>query len=689
MKHKNHKAPINAENLYCPNCGSRTEPGAAFCWSCGVQLTDRGFEEAKGTVPAVGKKKKFALATVLILFATGASLLCWLGMSRFVKGTESEIAKRKQAELFYVKDNSLYGIKTKRKQAEPILYTDEFTTDSADNMKYLLNGYRELQLTTKDGKYHFILEDVICNISWITLGAGTKIHGDTTYTCTLSIKKGKQDPVRIDKNVETDFVVTNENKVIYKKKGNLYVYDLKDKRKIASDVSSYYVDCDGQHVMWLSKKDEIEKNDSLSDIYYQDIDQKTEKITIEQEAELLDYSDDLNSLLLEKENSVYWVDNQTEKEKVFDGRGSVYDVDMEKRCFFFSPLIEKRLSDFVEDDMLESDSAIKEPVLSEYVKGNVFGNGFNSINERYYKDLEKYKEKLGRDELRKSLAEKKIPWGDLYYYENGKSILLAENPYNAYWLSPYWNNGFRAIFGYERVKEYQRDKLRFRLSDINSVNEVYRLIEDRTSEMAEQGREFCLYYNGKEFKLDLDGICINHYSIVSDPGLHKAYVMLGDEIEPQNSSILISVSLDEDSFGEVEEIDREVGGLASYVGSHIYYIKDCYDFDHFIGDLYCNGNFIVSDAYGTGAEAVGESVFLLSDYDQEEKTGTLVKITGEETEILEEDVRYFCPFSENSVMMITDYNEKKNKGDLMYYNGKETYLIDRDVSGYLNTYVRQ
>lgn len=684
---------------YCPNCGSQIKQEAAFCWSCGMRLGDPSNEAEKEPVPAVRWKRILAAGAAFMIFATGAGLL---GLSSFMKKIDAKPAE--QTELFYVKDNSLYGFKTKNKKAEPVLYTDGFVHDSENDltvyMEEVFSGSERYQLVSKDGRYHFIIEDVEGDDSSFTTSDGTHYSRIKDATCTLSVKKGEQEPVKIDKNVETDFIVTKENKVIYKKKGNLYVYDLKDKKKIASDVISYNVDRGGQHVMWWSKADfdindqDTEQYTDLYDIYYQDIEQKTEKIKIEQGVMSWDYSDDFNRLFLRKEDSLYWVENQTEKEKIGNNIIlGVYQLDLENKSCFFAAKMQKSLSDMVEDDMIELDSAMKEPVISEYMKENHSVNDENYldfIDESYYEDMKKYEEKLARDRFRKSLAENDFSYAGLYYYENGTKILVAELPFPVWpWvcydtLTSVYSQELQSVLGYCNVKEYKIDEGKIPLSAVNSVDEVYQLLENRISEMKKLEQEFCMYFHGKEFKLDMDRLDV--YEFAADMEIHKAYMTRKDTIEPQNSNLLISINLEADSFGDVEEIDKEVERIVSGAGNHIYYMKDLDE--NWVGDLYCNGKFLLSDSYSFGYEA-GGSVFFLEDYDDKKKTGTLVKITGEETEILEQDVRYFCPFSENSVMMITDYNAKKNKGDLMYYNGKETYLIDRDVSGYLNTYVRQ
>lgn len=90
-----------------------------------------------------------------------------------------------------------------------------------------------------------------------------------TPTYTLSYVKGKKDPVKIDSGIEGYYRVTEDNKIVYMKNDNLYVSDLKDKTKLASDIDYFYLDKAGKNVMW-----EVSNSDGTDDIYYQDLAQK-------------------------------------------------------------------------------------------------------------------------------------------------------------------------------------------------------------------------------------------------------------------------------------------------------------------------------------------------------------------------------------------------------------------------------
>lgn len=185
-------------------------------------------------------------------------------------------------ELFYVKGTSLYGMDIKAMEKEPVEYTENFTTASEvyDVTGYFWKTFHKsfVPLVTKDGRYHFILEDVEADES-----------SQQLKTYTLLYQKDGEKPVRVDNKISGNYVVTDDNRVVYKKNGNLYVSDLTDRKKLDSDIDTFYVSDDGKHVMWTVASSEDANEGELynwdtrnmCDIYYQDIEQKTEKNVIQ------------------------------------------------------------------------------------------------------------------------------------------------------------------------------------------------------------------------------------------------------------------------------------------------------------------------------------------------------------------------------------------------------------------------
>ena len=162
-----------------------------------------------------------------------------------------------------------------------------------------LNLLSSVQLLSEDGKYRFIVENV-------TYGSDYEPVYDLYY------QRGSKEPERVDSDIEGTYILTDDNQLLYKKNGNLYVSDLKEKEKIDSDVNSFFVDESGKHVLWT-----VDEGDEFGNsIYYQDIAMKEEKTELESNARIMARNRDFSKILLNKEGTVYLVRDQGKGEKV-------------------------------------------------------------------------------------------------------------------------------------------------------------------------------------------------------------------------------------------------------------------------------------------------------------------------------------------------------------------------------------
>ena len=85
-------------------------------------------------------------AAVVVIAAAGIFVL-----PRIFGGSSDGAPK----ELFYVKDESLYGVSLKNSKQEPEEYTDEL---GSPGIEPALNLLSSVQLLSEDGKYRFIVE---------------------------------------------------------------------------------------------------------------------------------------------------------------------------------------------------------------------------------------------------------------------------------------------------------------------------------------------------------------------------------------------------------------------------------------------------------------------------------------------------------------------------------------------------
>ncbi|MBS6954856.1 MAG: zinc ribbon domain-containing protein [Enterocloster asparagiformis] len=662
------------ELCFCPNCGNKIESNSVFCEFCGYRM-DGAQEETPvySEEPAPKKKSKLPL---IIGGVAAVAVVAAAGIFALPKVMDMVGGKSKgdiPTELMYIKDKGIYGVSLKSSKKKPVEYTDKFA--DSDALYSAVDDFETgFQLVSDDGKYHFIIENV-------------EYSGSMTYT--LSYVKGKKEPVKIDSGIEGYYKVTEDNKIVYMKNDNLYVSDLKDKTKLASSVDNFYLDKAGKNVMW-----EIYNHDGTSDIYYQDLAQKKDKIKIDSDTSLIGMTSDLSKIMLRKEDSVYMVKNQGDKEKLVGDVDDIMALDVEKGTFFYTTSVDSKMKamDFVDDDLAASDAQIKEPVRSDYERQETTGIGYYSytrtvLDDKYYDDLSKYQEKQQRDQLRQQLKDEEIesPYTELYYYADGQKNLVTSEFMDS--LSYFYiteadreaNKNFGSYLIY--TKTNAADMKKVKLSEISYIGEIYYLMDEARGKSV----TYCVYAGGKEAELDLDGKKLG--STRKDAKNNQVYMLIKDEdADYEDGSDLFSMSLNASDLGKMEERDSDVNSLELVSNGNVYYLKDTNDKN--VGDLYCNGDSVLSDVSVYSVQSVPKSsvVLCISDPNKDKNRGTLTLVKGKKAEKLAEDVNDYYAFGENSVAMLTEYNYDRMKGDLKYYNGKEAYLIDSDVRNFFRTY---
>ncbi|MBQ4066172.1 MAG: hypothetical protein IJD22_00885, partial [Clostridia bacterium] len=134
-------------------------------------------------------------------------------------------------------------------------------------------------------------------------------------------------------------------------------------------------------------------------------------------------------------------------------------------------------------------------------------------------------------------------------------------------------------------------------------------------------------------------------------------------------------------LGKAELVDEDVyTGSVYFIGdSKLLYFKDVEDYE---GDLYINGKNIDSDVYVyySMIRYTDDTVYYVTDYDDEDGCGTLKMTTGKKGVKLYDDVHSFSLLPDGTVVFLYDYSDKHFTGELYYCSGKKAKKIDEDVS---------
>jgi hypothetical protein len=712
------------EIKYCAKCGTPIGNESSYCMTCGAPVaavqTPISVQEKAPEVQIPSRQvfapipvpnpmqqssqagapvKKSGSKLPFILIGAGALVLAILLAAFMVPKVFSIITKTPEG-IVYMKDDEInYSSLSKVKPKE---ITDNLYAGTTSENDYAFTSY---VCFSENGKRMFY-PDEMSDMS----------EGATIYYCNISAKK--QEGQKIDSDI-TSYVINKKGTKVYYLKGtdgDFYQSDLKDKDKIDSDVVEFYVDETGNNLVYITNDGTIYRKEGTKD---------SEKI--DNNATLRSVSSDLKSIIYISDGALYIKSGKDDKEKI---DSDVYDIiktyDTGEVYYLKSNDASLSLSEFVNDDLADSDSAMEEPIEPAYPDyysyqptdtyptepdymdyADYWGDvdwdtyyaaydqyaadisaytqkwddayyaaidQYNLDYDKYTSDYDEYYAKIDRDSLRETFATEKVTLTtySLYYYGEGESKLITDayNTYNDYSFEApvlvYQNN----IKG-----EYSR----MNMSEITSYEDVYNLASATTSFTT----DVYIAVNSKAVKLDQkDGA--SYY--MNNDGTRLYFLNNVDVDESTGDLSYFVIKGDTVSSPEIYDTDVYSYNLVGDEGVPAYF-KNVEDGS---GDLYLDKKKIESDAYAYSAYSIPgtDTITYYTDYNDTDYTYTLKTYDGKKSNKIADDIYNFTILKNNNIAFISDYDDGDQTGDLYVYNGgKENKLIDKEVSQIL--YVSQ
>ena len=685
--------------MFCINCGQKIEDDAKVCPHCGYS-----FEEAEETVsnesdtelssqevvpepvqpvqdnsqiftqkntektglksdyPENPPKKNKNIVKILGIVAA-LLVIAALGVAAFkIFGTGTSKGSKEKAEypgVYYLKDNELYFSKTDGKKQ--VRLEDDIYDKWSDSKEYASYSYLRFELSD-DGKKIFFVKEI-----------GDDYYADLYYMDA----QGKGDAVKVADDVES-FKLVGSSKVLFRDDdNNLYISDLKDKTKIAKNVANYNTDESKKYVVWL---------DTDSNLYYQQLDLKKDKEKLDKDVKYIEgVSSGLGTILYSKyedeKYEVYVIKNRGDKEKIV-GNADNYTafLDGDKACVYYCK--EKGQSaytimDFIEDDYPD-DANIKEPDIAAYTTyetQNSFWGTYQKevVDDKYYDELNKYKEKQARDKVRDRFIGKSVDLDEyaLYYYEEGSEEEKIESGFVEVMETVKLKDESVILYGKVDPANIQKVKL----SKVIENDDFEDEFEKNCCEVIE-----VIIANGKETAaLDFGDESFGDVNVHSDDtNLYVSFFAYDADEEYEDLGTLYSVGTKGKELGVTTKIDTDVESVTSVHGDNVYYFKD-WDSDNGEGELYCNGTKIDSevsrDAYATKA-----GVVYYKDYSFGNDEGTLYIYKEGKSVKVSDEVHDFHVYGEKCTAILTDYSSKNHMGDLEIFDGKDKKKIAGDVN---------
>ena len=649
------------ENTYCPYCGQANLSSSMFCCACGKGLKEEEIEQSESigaSQKEKSSKKGLKKGIIFAVVATAAIATLGMGVVRLQPKTNNE--------LLYLKDNTLCVGNIKSLKTYEI--EDKIIGDLEAGLYKIeeLGSYIGYSI---DKKYIFYPK-----------------FGSDSYEYNLYYKvtdKKDSEEVKIDSEV-TRHVLTKDNKIIYTKgvDNNLYVNDLKDKEKLATEIVDFRVSEDGKKVLWTTSDE--------SNMYIRNIDLKEDKVKLDSGISyIVGQSKNFDKVVYMKEGNLYLSKGAEDKVKIASDVESAYtseDEDELKIVYvkYDSEGSGLKLKDLVYDDCIQEDETIYEPYIGNYqreeLQASYWGSYLRTVtDDSYYKDLEIYNEKVARDDLRLSLGYDIYNWGkgELFYYSvaTGESVSVKKGYINkSLYYQKQDNKNIIRIFSDVNMDAVEKIKFSNLYNEYGAYASYE--VEEKIISRLTENQKFYLQVNDKIAEIDLEAEKFNIGDILIDEQAQCLYLKKADD--KGELSALVKLSYGANTFGTIEAVDEDVDYIEKMINGKLYYMKDTDGYSK--GDLYCNGKITDYDVEMNTVKESGNGILYITDVSSNEDSGTLKFYDGQKAVKIADDISFYETMENGIVAMLGDYNFEKYKGDLKIHNGKELKTVDTDVT---------
>ncbi|GEM_PF-6306318 len=460
-------------------------------------------------------------------------------------------------KLLYLKDNAVMMADLANRRSAPVELTDSFVDGEAFYGPFWRHCF------SKDEKYVYYMED----------------YNDTDYDL-YRAKVAKPDQAEKISSKVTMHWSLDDNTLLYMKKNSLYYNNGKETLKFGKNVGYiYYLDKDSKYLCWA-------EDDANGRTYYlQDLAQKQDKVKLESGTDDFYYNETLTKFIIQKDDTVYTVDNTGKKERVAKKVAVVVSADPETGAMYYVRSDSKRLkyTDLIVDDT-GMESWEKALIENEYTDFD--------YEELYYYD--------GKEE---HLIAEEIMGGSIVWKYNGKYIMYKQYP--------------------------ELDSLSIKWSELMSGD-----AEDIIAKWGQETGTVLVSKNEVIGEYEYFPYVQSRF----DSKAEKLYVYCEDTAEEKG--IIYTIEMTGKTPGELVKFDDDAYlSVLCYVSEKgLYYLKGYEDNS---GDLYLNDKQLAGDVYEADCAGDGTLV-LLTNYDIDNEDGDLMYYDGREMRLIDDGVAEFA-----------------------------------------------
>lgn len=649
------------ETIYCPECGLKTTSEYVLCKKCGKSLVVKTSENLvikKAVVEITNVRSKLNLffsKKNSVIALSGVAVIIAIAVLFVINPFKS----KKMDSVLYIKDSEINF--TFSSNIKPFEITNGFSNSQEDLSS---EDYAGLE-----SNYNYILYNEDKNLMFYPDNIDDDGVG-TYYLRNLKSDNTKPDAaIKVDSEISigNGIKISKDGSKVFYIKGSdkrLYYNHMEDKEKIDSNVDYFYVNDKGDYIVYVTDD---------GTIYEKDI--KTNKEKIESKAFIQGVTDDLNKIYYLKDDSLYMKERNKDKVKISSNVKSIVSIINSSGCYYTKEdEINVKLSDYVMDDLAQSDKAMIMPTEEKYqtqelVQDPYYDDYYNTVTDwdAYNAEYDIYNAKLQRDELRDSLSTTDSIMNNtkLYYYDGTKENLVSENIEDTTMSTPK-----SALVLYSKFEKSEVTKVK--LSDVLTIADVEALVEeskDSSSEMYAAIKEtetIIKQSKATNFRLNYSG---------------TAFYYLDDYSEDENYGTLMEVKLGSNKLATPSKIDDDVNEYRfENESDSVLYFKDV---DNESGTMYKAGKSIANDVmiYSVYSFKDSSNLLYFTDFSNSSYNGTLEFLKDGKTKKISDDVNSFVAENESNISYLVDYNNDTSKGDaLLYNNSDKPTKIDYDVT---------
>lgn len=640
------------ETIFCPNCGARTSTEFAFCQECGAAIGGDAGKESGGQDQKKAPPKKALLI--------GGAVVAVVAVIAIVMSLMGGGGKSGKNYAFYLKDGE-------------INYTDFSKGGPREVSERLLNG------DSVEGEVYASMEYSLNNM--IAVRGDTVFYPDRSdlagygYLDRVSLyykdlRKADAEGTKIDSDIVRYKVNGAGTLVTYMKgaEGVLYQHNLKDKTKIASDVSDFWVSDDGKTVAYLDIDSSLylwngEKEKLATDI-----------------GMIYHVSKDLSTFYYTREGALYVQKAGADREKIANDVTTAFIYESGEVYYVVARSEQVKLSEYINDPDAAGDAAMTRPAEPQYPNywdylGDEAGYQaalaqYNSEYAAYQAAYELYRAKENRDRIRERLADTTVDndVASLFYYDGTSSVMVTESMAGPASMAS--NAAVAVVQIYE-----QSDVTKINLSDVSNISDMQNMVQEAlysaVSYYVAVGTELTQLEQEKAFSF-----------YCCEDGSKIAFL---DEMSSDNDyGELYVVNIDKNGkVGSPERYDSDVNPYTVIFLSDgsLRYFKDV-DHENSKGDLYLNKSQVDYDVYlyNLTYHSDSSTIYYYSDWSYDRSEGTLKFYNGKETTKVADDVHAMGFTANDQLLYLNDFSSRSCKGTLYLYNSKGAEKIDDDVS---------